>query len=141
MQFCISLKCGNREIEDFDTTGRLCILELKVVQKLHFQKLGLASKPIFFKPQLHFIYTEFLCQKTVWINFTSDMILSRFFLLACLWNFKTLSSFQRLNIFCFNLLQYILNERDYELACHEQEARENKLLRILMIKGNWRVQN
>ena len=42
------------------------------------------------------------------------------FWFTCLWNFKTLSSFQRLHIFCCNLLQDILTEWDYELAWHEQ---------------------
>ena len=37
----------------------MCIRELKVHHEIHFSKLGLASKPIFFKPQLYFNDTQF----------------------------------------------------------------------------------
>ena len=54
-----SSKCGNREIKDCDAIRGMCILELKVLQIIHFNKLGIASKRSFFKSQLHFIDTEF----------------------------------------------------------------------------------
>ena len=52
------IKMQNREIEDCDDIGGMCILELKVLQKLHLSKISIASKPIFFKPQLQFVNTE-----------------------------------------------------------------------------------
>ena len=55
------------------------------------------------------------------------MILSRYFDLHV---YKTLSSCQRLNIFCCSFQQDIQNEWDYELTWHEQEAQRSKLLRI-----------
>ena len=110
----------------------MCILELKVLQELRFNKRGMASKPIFFlNLNATLLIPSFLCQQTVWNNFTSLIWYFRGILIYMFMNFKTLSSFQRLYIFCCNLLQDILKEWDYELAWHEQEARRNKLLRIL----------
>ena len=58
----------------------MSILELKVLQKIHFSSLGLASKLILFlNLNSTLMIQSFLCQQTVWINLTSDMILSRYF--------------------------------------------------------------
>ena len=57
-----SSKCGNREIKDCDAIRGICILELKVLQIIHSNKLGIASNIVFFKSQLHFIDTEFSFQ-------------------------------------------------------------------------------
>ena len=54
-----SSKCGNREIKDRDGIRGICILELKFLQIIHSNKLGIASNIVFFKSQLHFIDTEF----------------------------------------------------------------------------------
>ena len=53
------IKMQKPRIEDCDAIGWMCILELKVLQKIHFNKLGIASKPIFSKPHLRFIDTKF----------------------------------------------------------------------------------
>ena len=55
----LSSKCGNREIKDCDAIRGICILELKNLQIIHSNKLGIASNLVFFKSQLHFIDTEF----------------------------------------------------------------------------------
>ena len=57
------------------------------------------------------------------------MILSRYFDLH-VYEISKLFQVAKDNIFCRKFLQDILNEWDYELAWHEQEARRNKLLRI-----------
>ena len=94
-----------------------------------FNKLGIASKPIFSNLKSTLLIHNFLCSK----QFELILRLTEYFdgsLIYMFINFKTLSSFQRLNIFRCTLLQDILSEWDYQLAWHEQEARGNKLLRI-----------
>ena len=44
-----SSKCWNREIKDCDAIRGICILELKVLQIIHTNKLGKASNLVFFQ--------------------------------------------------------------------------------------------
>ena len=125
-----SSKCGNREIKDRDGIRGICILELKFLQIIHSNKLGIASNIVFFKSQLHFIDTEFSFPANSLNEFHLWYDTFTVFWFSCLWNIKTLSTCQRHNNFCCSFLQDIINEWDYELAWHEQEARRNKLLRI-----------
>ena len=125
-----SSKCGNREIKDRDGIRGICILELKFLQIIHSNKLGIASNIVFFKAQLHFIDTEFSFPANSLNEFHLWYDTFTVFWFSCLWNIKTLSTCHRHNNFFCSFLQDIINEWDYELAWREQEARRNKLLRI-----------
>ena len=115
-----SSKCGNREIKDCDAIRGMCILELKVLQIIHFNKLGIASKRSFFQiPTPLYWYRVFFPSKQ--FEFISRLMwyFHGVLIFTCLWNFKTLSTCQRHNNFCCSFLQDIINEWDYELAWHE----------------------
>ena len=122
-------KMHKPRIEDCDARRSMCIRELRVLQKIHFNKLGIASKLFFSDLNSTLLIKTFLWQQTVLINFTSNMILSRCFDIH-VYKISELVEVAKDLIFSIVTSYNILNEWDYELAWHEQQARRNKLLRI-----------
>ena len=127
---CISLKCRNREIEDCDARRWMCILELIVLQIIHFIELSLASKPGFFSNlNSPLMIQSFLCHQTVWINFTSDMILSRCF------DFYMFMKFQMNGITSLHGMNKRHQETNYCAFDDNRKLRATKVAISFMLKA------
>ena len=122
----------NAETEKSKTDARrwMCVLELKVLQIIHFTELSLASKPGFFSNlNSPLMIQSFLCHQTVWINFTSDMILSRCF------DFYMFMKFQMNGITSLHGMNKRHQETNYCAFDDNRKLRATKVAISFMLKA------